>query len=271
MRPIIPRCLGAALLAGLLLTGCGPQPPQTVRVMTYNIHHGAGMDGQIDLDRIAAVIRDTEADLVSLQEVDRGVARSGGVDQPAVLAELTGLQVVFEMNIAIEGGAYGNAILSRYPIESHENHFLPRMQQNEQRGLLEARVRVGKRPLVFCATHLDYRPDDSERVASVTLLERLLEPHAQTPVIVAGDLNAEPDSRVIRGATAFLADPMGGQESEQFTFPAEYPHRRIDYILHNGHPALRCTDYMVIGEAVASDHRPVLAVFELARDPTPSE
>ena len=65
--------------------------PATLRVMTWNIRHGEGLDGRVDLERIAAVIRASGADLVGLQEVDRGVRRTGGVDMPAELARLTGL------------------------------------------------------------------------------------------------------------------------------------------------------------------------------------
>jgi len=132
-----------SILAVLTLTGCVSEHPVTVRVLTYNIHHGEGMDGQIDLERIAAVIRETEADLVALQEVDRGVERTSRADQPGHLGELAGMHAVFEKNIAYQGGEYGNAVLSRFPVEHHQNHHLPRLLPNEQRGLLEVHVRAG--------------------------------------------------------------------------------------------------------------------------------
>ncbi|HRX87701.1 MAG TPA: endonuclease, partial [Phycisphaerae bacterium] len=81
-----------------LAAGCADSKPVTIRVLTYNIHHGAGMDKQIDLPRIAKIIRDSGADLVALEEVDRNVPRTSHVDQPAVLGELTGMHAVFEKN-----------------------------------------------------------------------------------------------------------------------------------------------------------------------------
>ncbi len=253
-----------------LLSGCASSTPTTVRVLCYNIHHGAGMDGRIDLERIAKVIQDAEADLVSLQEVDRGVRRTEGVDQPAVLAELTGMQAVFEKNIPYQGGEYGNAVLSRFPVIQHENHYLPQSFPDEQRGLLE--VHVGLRDddedsrLIFFATHFDYRPDDGERMASVAMLREVVAAREGQPVIVAGDLNALPESRVIADATSFMTVVFAVAGPEGFTFPADKPVRRIDYILHNNHPGLRCVETRVIPEPLASDHRPVLAVFEFQHE-----
>src|SRR6185295_732374 len=85
-----------------LVAGCSStresQPPATIRVMTYNIHHGEGLDGKVDLLRIAELIKREGADLVALQEVDKGVARTARRDLPGELAELTGLSCVFSNN-----------------------------------------------------------------------------------------------------------------------------------------------------------------------------
>ena len=250
------------LVAGLV--GCGSGQPATVRVLTYNIHHGEGMDRQIDLERVAGVIRRSEADLVALQEVDRGVERSGRVDQADRLAELTGMRAIFEKNIDFQGGEYGNAVLSRLPIDSHENHYLPKSPGGEQRGALEVHVQVGGEELVFFGTHFDHRSGEGERVASVAMLRELVEKYLDFPVIVAGDLNAGPDSETMSDAAAFLMDVCDAEGPPGPTYPADEPVRRIDHILCNRHPGLRCTGCRVIPEALASDHRPVLAVFELA-------
>lgn len=253
-------------IAVVSLFGCATGQPSTVRVLTYNIHHGEGMDGNIDLDRIVQIIRQTEADIVALQEVDRGVERTNRVDQPAKLAALTGMRAIFEKNIDYQGGEYGNAALSRLPVEHHENHYLPKSLPNEQRGILEVHVRVGGKKLIFLATHFDHHQDDGERMASVAKLSTLVEQHRRIPVIVAGDLNASPDSRTISDATVFLTDGFVVADGSGFTYPADDPVRRIDYVLYNRHPGFRCIDCRVIPEPVASDHRPVLAVFELVAD-----
>jgi len=85
------------------------RPPDQLRVLSYNIHHGEGTDGKLDLVRIAKIIRQVDPDVVTLQEVDRNVRRSESVDQPAQLAELTDMQVRFGANIELQGGQYGNA------------------------------------------------------------------------------------------------------------------------------------------------------------------
>jgi endonuclease/exonuclease/phosphatase family metal-dependent hydrolase len=264
MSRFVSVVLIGLVLAAACLTGCASHPPATIRVLTYNIHHGEGLDGVTDLDRIAQVIRRTEADLVALQEVDRGVERTDRIDQPAQLAELTGMRVVFEKNIDLQGGQYGNAVLSRFPITYHRNHRLPRLASNEQRGLLEVHVTIDGQRVIFFATHLDHQPDDGERLACVAVLQRLARQCSDDPVIVAGDLNAVPDSRVLHEVTTFLRDAFDAVGGEaEFTFPSGEPNRRIDYILYNHHPTLRCVDCRVIPQPVASDHRPVLAVFEL--------
>ncbi|MBN1488735.1 MAG: endonuclease/exonuclease/phosphatase family protein [Phycisphaerae bacterium] len=245
------------------LVGCASAKPATIRVLSYNIHICQGMDKQFDIERIAGVIRQTEPDLVALQEVDRGVERSGRADQPAELARLTGMHVVFEQNVPRQGGDYGNAVLSRYPIERHAHHFLPRFGSGEQRGMLEVHVRVDGRPLVFLATHFDHRPDDGERLASVAELRKHVAEWKDLPVIVAGDLNATPDSPVIAQATEFLHDGFTAGTGDGFTFPADEPNRRIDYILHNGAAGLEAVESCVIPEPLASDHRPLLTVFRL--------
>jgi hypothetical protein len=108
-----------------------------LRVLSYNIHHGEGVDRKLDLPRIASVTKSVKPDLVALQEVDQGTERTVRVDQPAELARLTGLNVVFGGNIRCQGGDYGNAVLSRLPISRHKNHLLPRFDDGEQGGVLQ--------------------------------------------------------------------------------------------------------------------------------------
>src|ERR1700678_2081046 len=120
----------------------------TVTVMSFNIHHGEGTDGVLDLARIARVIEASGAGVVGLQEVDRNFAqRSGWSDQVAGLAELLGCHVAYGPNIDLDPpqpgnprAQFGNAVLSRYPIARSENTSLFRSAGEEQRGLLHAEV-----------------------------------------------------------------------------------------------------------------------------------
>lgn len=266
MKRTNPSLLCLALVT-VLLPACANKPvddtPRRLRVLSYNIHHGAGMDGKLDLERIARVIKDADADLVALQEVDKGVERTSGIDEPAVLAELTGMYAVFEKNIDYQGGEYGNAVLSRFPVEHYQNHHLPQSIPTEQRGMLEVHITVAGRPIVFFATHFDYHGDDGERLASAKMLRGLLEERDTQTAIVAGDLNALPDSKVITLIREFLIDTHDPETGDGFTFPADNPDRRIDYILHTPGAGLRAVECRVIDEPVASDHRPLLTVYEL--------
>ena len=101
-----------------LMGGGGVRAESTLRVLSYNIHHGRGTDGVVDLPRIARVIRGCEADVAVLQEVDDRTTRTGGVDQTAELARLTGMHAVFGRQIDYQGGRYGQAILCRWPLEA---------------------------------------------------------------------------------------------------------------------------------------------------------
>ncbi len=112
------RHASLACILGLIIAAGAAECTRSaryIRVLSYNIRHGEGMDGQVDLARIAAVIRSARPDLVSLQEVDVGTERTNRIDQVATLARLTGMAPIFVGNITYQGGDYGNAILSAYP------------------------------------------------------------------------------------------------------------------------------------------------------------
>jgi hypothetical protein len=143
---LFAACLAA--LAACLVAALAPAPPtraargRTLRVMSYNVHVGIGMDKKIDLGRVAEVIRRERPDLVGLQEVDRGVERTGRVDQVAELARLTGMRYAFAPNLSYQGGWYGVAILSRLPQLSVEHARVRHRREAERRGDLRADVQL---------------------------------------------------------------------------------------------------------------------------------
>jgi endonuclease/exonuclease/phosphatase family metal-dependent hydrolase len=233
----------------------------TVRVMTYNIHHGLGMDGKIDIERIAALIKAQKVDLVALQEVDRGTARTKGRDLPAELAKLTGMHVCFEKNINYQGGEYGNAILSRFPILEKTNVHYRMLKPHEQRGLLQCVLDVRGRNLLFMSTHLDYHNDDAERALDVKTIKAAVDANANMAVIVGGDFNEGPGSRTHNRLSEFLADTwkvVG--EGAGNTFSSSGPLSRIDYIWYS--QPLRPLN-ATAPKTNASDHLPVVAEFAL--------
>ncbi|MFO7906871.1 MAG: endonuclease/exonuclease/phosphatase family protein, partial [Pirellulaceae bacterium] len=242
------------------------------------------------------VINAVNPDVVALQEVDAGTQRTDRVDQPAVLARLSNMHVVFGGNIRYQGGDYGNAVLSRFPILRHENHPLPRFDDAEQRGVLEVHIKLpdGAGPLVFLATHLDHRPGDRERLASAAAINKISVGHAKSsaepsppgksdaaedlsnqkdridhglivagpeePAVLAGDLNDLPDSDTLREFKTVWAP---AKRKVLPTFPANQPEKQIDFILVRPEARWKTIEVRVLEEPVASDHRPIFAVLEL--------
>ncbi len=266
MKPIASYNINLFLCALCVLCGkstiAAAELPQEIRVISYNIHHGEGTDGRVDMERIAKVLNAESPHLVAVNEVDQGTNRTRKIDMPAELARLTGMKAVFEKNIDHDGGLYGNAVLSRLPIRRHKNHKLPSNYEGEQRGVLE--VELGdedadkNETILFLATHLDYRSDDHERLASVKRIEEILSDRQNQPTILAGDLNATPDSRVI---AEFGKNWTRANAKELFTFPAAKPEKQIDYVLVRPANRWKVIDARVLDEPVASDHRPVIAVL----------
>lgn len=238
---------------------------RTLRVMSYNIHVGAGMDKKLDLPRIAEAIRRERPDLVGLQEVDRGVERTGRVDQIAELARLTGMEYAFAPNLAYQGGWYGVAILSRFPILATEHARFQHLREAERRGYLRVEVSVGGRAVSFVATHLDYQHDDNRLYETRQLLDALS--GVKTPLIVAGDFNEEPSGASYKLMLSRFGDAWsaGAAEADGLTYPADKPRKRIDYIFHSPNARTHARRARVI-ESLASDHRALVAEIELKLD-----
>jgi endonuclease/exonuclease/phosphatase family metal-dependent hydrolase len=152
-----------------------------MRVATFNIHHGEGTDGRVDLERVAAAIADLEADLVALQELDRNLVRSGEVDQPAVLSQLLGSEVRFFPTLEREGGEYGLGLIAE-GAEAVRYVSLPTVGEVEPRGVIVSRWRG----VTVLATHLS-RDETARRLQTQHIAD--MGPEAPPPVVLLGDLN----------------------------------------------------------------------------------
>ena len=264
----VSRALRAALLwVGLLAASVAQDAaPTTLRVLTYNIKHGEGTDGVLDLDRIAAVIKAANPDLVALQEVDQNAKRSGRVDQAARLGDLTDLQAAFAKAIDLEGGGYGVAILSRWALQDLKTHLLPKDPEMEQRIAFAARVMLGQggQEIEFMVTHLDHHSDPAQRIEQVAKIRELYPSGAdERPRLLAGDFNTTPERSVMKSLLKEWTDTAAGQRF--FTIPAGKPRRKIDYILCRPAGRWIVQETRALDEPIASDHRAVLAVLELTR------
>jgi endonuclease/exonuclease/phosphatase family metal-dependent hydrolase len=270
---LLVTSLLAAAVGGVVVSPSAPasadvQPAERgLRVASFNIHHGVGLDGLLDLVRIAATVEHTGAEVVGLQEVDNHWSeRSNFVDQATWLAEYLDMQVVFGANLDLDPltpGAprrqYGTAILSAYKIRSWTNTLLPRPAGGEQRGLLQADIKVRGTPVRVFNTHLQH-DSQVERLAQVDLIRQVLAT-ADRSVVLLGDLNATPDSPEIGGLTDLVVDAwVTAGVGDGFTYDAATPHARIDYVMSSGDVVAR-TAAVVTSDA--SDHLPVVVDLAL--------
>ncbi|WP_165969827.1 endonuclease/exonuclease/phosphatase family protein [Nonomuraea terrae] len=244
-----------------------PRPPGVLRVASFNVHHGVGADGRLDLERIARVVE--SADVACLQEVDRHWSeRSAFADQASWLAGRLRARLVYGVNLDRDPPApgrprrrYGTAILTRHPVLEGDNTWLPRRPGREQRGLLRALVAVrGVRVQVF-NTHLQNN-DADERLDQARAIGPLAASRAG-PVVLTGDLNARPGTPEIRVLAEVLADawPTAG-EGDGRTYPAGGPDARIDYVFTS--PGVEVAAAWVV-RCDASDHLPVFADLRVCR------
>jgi endonuclease/exonuclease/phosphatase family metal-dependent hydrolase len=258
-RPVARILTSCALL--LLLWGRGSaNAPTTVRVLTYNIHHGEGRDGLLDLSRLSQVIISAQPDLVALQEVDIETTRVGGVNQLDTLAQLTGMHAKFGKAMDYMGGGYGVAVLSRWPVVGTVSEALPSSPDREPRTELTVEVRAGSGgPLIqFTSTHLDQgRPED--RLVQAEYLNELLI-RDDVPGILAGDMNARPNTEVMKIFEPWWTVALPFDPGATTTPPR--PLLRGDHVLFRPYASWRQVESRFIDDTVASDHRPVLVVLE---------
>ena len=237
-----------------------------VTVLVFNIHAGKDAGGKDNLTAVAALARDVKADLVLLQEVDRGTKRSGNVDQVKVMGDASAFGTAFGRSLDYDGGQYGIAALSRGGFDAQFTEALPVTPAQTRSGgshepraalVVVARTPIGR--LTALNTHLDASREETYRLQEVahvlTILERSRK--SRLPIVAGGDFNAEPGSEVHkRVLAAGLRDSwLECGEGDGFTYPADKPVKRIDYLFLTG--SLRCTSARVIDTQI-SDHRPLL-------------
>ena len=240
------------LLLTVALAALGAQTvsAREVKVMTYNVHNGVGLDKKRDHKRIAQVIQSCQPDFVAVQEVDSATARSGRAFVLGEIAAHAGMVPLFAPAIEFDGGRYGIGILTRTAPDSVSRIPLP--GREESRMLLVAWFK----DVVIADTHLSLTSEDA--LASVGIIRETLK-SAGRPVILMGDLNSLPASPVIRE----LEQDFMIISPDEPTFPANAPTERIDYIMVSRNTPCTVPEATVIPEPSASDHRPLSAAVVL--------
>ena len=293
---MIRRVLLAALLVAVVALPVGTAPVSTaaaveqpvdqaalrvpLRVMTYDIHVGIGDDGRLDLERTAATIRESGAEVVGIEEADVHWAnRSAWADQVAELSQLLGMKSCFAPIYSFDPPAgsvhraeFGVAVLSQHPIVSCENHNITRLSTQVPNpnpapapGFAEAVIEArGARVHVY-VTHLDYRADPAVRQLQVEDTLRILakdEPGAAQ--LLLGDFNAESDAAELAPLWERLTDAWNFTDGVDsgLTFPAVTPVKRIDYVATSDNITVLTA---AVVDSSASDHRPVVADLVIRR------
>ena len=264
MNRHLPRIAPFVILLLILFCvgGSSSAAKKTLRVMTFNIHVGVGMDKKLDLQRIADVINREQPDLVGLQEIDRGVQRTEGKDEIAELATMTHMRFAFAPNLDYQGGKYGVAILSRLTLNTIMHTKFENKREAERRGMLKVEVNVDGKPVSFVTTHLDYQSADGRLFETQQLLDFL--ENIKGPVIVVADFNDVPEGSAYKLMDTLFDDAWVASRAkgDGFSYPADKPLKRIDHIFYR--PANRVSAKRAwVVETLASDHLPVVAEIEI--------
>ena len=241
---LIPTAIAAAVVAPS--TSSPPTESSEVSVMAYNIRQGFGVEGRLDLEAVARVIEENQADVVALQEVGRGWVISGAADTLAWLSHRLDMPYAYGANAADQ---WGNAILTRLPLTARNYRF--DVPGKDPRGVQRAELEVAGVPVVILNTHLE--PGDDDESTRLEQMAQVIEVWDRTPhTILIGDLNARPETPEIR-----MAIEAGFQDADHTgkpTSPANNPTKRIDYVLAT--PDLQVEEVRR-PETLASDHLPV--------------
>jgi endonuclease/exonuclease/phosphatase family metal-dependent hydrolase len=232
-----------------------------IKVMSYNIHYGIGMDKKYDLERIAKVITAQDPDIVGLQEIGDSI-------MAATLGKLTGMYSIFGPSKENMKG-YGDAVLSKYPFKWIGNFSIPSASSSRYQIMgvdVDVSAIYGKETKVrFLNTHFDWTQSigsQEARIAAVDVIERGFLENNNLPLILTGDLNAVPNSAPLKKLKKKGWVHKEG-DVELFTIPVVYPARQIDYVLVRPKKSWNIVNVEVLNEPIASDHFPVLMTLEL--------
>lgn len=243
-------------------SGSARQLPDTLRVMTYNLRFGE----LASMEEIAEYIRKENPDLVALQEVDwktnrERAPRQNGVAMINALADRTDMFGLYGKAIPYRDGYYGVGILSKYPVIGSQRILLPNPDTTkEQRVMLMAEVELtDSMPLIFICTHLEVSSEEA-RIQQVRFIKRKVRTIQDKPIVIAGDFNARPDSKVI-------CEEMKGwvnATNSLNTFHTDNPTIKIDYIYFLPDQGLKMLS-TYRGESKLSDHFPIITDFLITR------
>lgn len=239
-----------------------PSPPPRevpLRVVSYNIRHGRGVDG-LNLHATGLVLKRLEPDIVGLQEVDYKASRSEGVNQVVRLGEQLRMHPAFGHFMVFDGGYYGMGALSKLPLRNVTELRLPNGNEPRIALMTELALPSGESLFVF-NVHFDWVDDDKFRFSQASSLVEFLR-DLKHPYVLLGDFNDLPNSRTLK-LFRTIAEEVKKPASDHFTFSAQKPEREIDYIFVSPKSRWTVKSMKVVTEPTASDHRPIVAELVL--------
>jgi len=233
-----------------------------VKVLSFNILHGATTKGDFDLDAIAKVILDTDPDFVALQEVDYKTNRAKQYDLATELGWRTKMTSLFGRAMYYDGGEYGEGVLSKHSLFSSRNVALPYKQGDEPRAALEVTTVLPSTDTIsFIGTHLDHlKLEDNKIMQANKIIEAFK--HNKYPSILAGDLNAEPGSNTINILESVWT-PAYNKENPEPTYSSSNPIKKIDYVMFYPKHKWHVLKTETICDIIASDHCAYLVTLQL--------
>jgi endonuclease/exonuclease/phosphatase family metal-dependent hydrolase len=233
-----------------------------IRVLSYNILHGATTNNDNDLDVVARAIENADPDIAALQEMDYRTNRANHLDVSAEIAKRTEMVSIFAKAVDWDGGEYGQALLSKYTFLKTGKIELPTHKGNEQRIAIKSLMILPAGDTIrFVGIHLDHQKDGAERIEQAEELNRRFL-NDTIPTILAGDLNDIPGSDTIKILEAHWGSSYDPKDPQP-TFPSHAPRKKIDYIMFYPKNRWKVVEKEVLCDKVASDHCAVLVVLEL--------
>ncbi len=233
-----------------------------VKVLSFNILHGATTKGDFNLDVIAKVIIDANPDFIALQEVDFKTNRAQKYDLVTELGWRVKMAPIFAKAMSYDGGEYGEGVLSKYSFLQTRNVALPFSPENEPRAALEiVSLLSSNDTIAFVGTHLDHTKDEKDRIAQVKKINEVFSLNIY-PTILAGDLNAIPGSTPINILEEVWFASYD-KDKPAPTYPSNNPFKKIDYVMFYPKNRWRILETEVIQDSIASDHCAYLVTIEL--------
>jgi len=233
-----------------------------IKVMSFNILHGRTMKGDFNLDVIAKVIKDADPDFVALQEVDFKTNRAKKYDLVTELGWRTKMAPIYARAMYYDDGEYGEGVLSKRTFLQTRNVALPYISGDEPRAALEiTTVLASNDTISFIGTHLDHLKEETNRIMQANEINRVFLKN-EVPTILAGDLNAVPNSETMNILQSFWTASYD-KSRQQPTYSSEKPEKKIDYVLFYPKHRWRVLDREVICDTIASDHCAYLVTLEL--------